>query len=411
MNVYQATTVGSRLICVLTLWLAILPATCAVAVTLEGRWIASLETPGGALRFQFDLSQRDSQWTAHVVNGPERIEVPHTTVDRGEVLIEFTHYDSRIQATYDAGHDALEGSWTKRRGTGKLATLKFSAKRPEAVRIHPNADAFLGKWRVDFDSDDQPAVGIFRRDDRGRLWGTFLTTVGDYRYLSGNIVGGKLELSCFDGGHAFLMRAALAADGSLQGDFWSGDWWHESWTAERDERATLPNAFELSRWNDSMAVADLRFPDLDGNVRNIVGDEEQGQALILEIFGSWCPNCHDAGQYLTQISHKYHDRGLRVIGLAFELTGDTQRDAEQVRQYQHRNGLEFPAYLVGLSDKKKASAAFPALDRIRAFPTLVFVDRNLKVRAVYTGFSGPATGERHQRLREQFESIIEEILE
>ena len=72
----------------------------------------------------------------------------------------------------------------------------------------------------------------------------------------------------------------------------------------------------------SIQPAELRFPDLNGNVRNIIGEAEEGQALILELFGSWCPNCHDAGKYLAEVSEKYHDRGLRVIGLAFELTGD-----------------------------------------------------------------------------------------
>jgi thiol-disulfide isomerase/thioredoxin len=264
---------------------------------------------------------------------------------------------------------------------------------------------------VNFSSDNQPSVGIFQRGEQGQLWGTFLTTVGDYRYLAAEIIDGRLELSCFDGGHAFLMRASLKADGALEGDFWSGNWWHETWTAERDENVELPNAFELSKWNASIQLAELRFPDLNGNVRNIIGEAEEGQALILELFGSWCPNCHDAGKYLAEVSEKYHDRGLRVIGLAFELTGDLQRDARQVREYQRRNGLEFPAYICGLSDKNKASAAFGALDRIRAYPTLVFVNRQQQVRAVYTGFSGPATGARHERMREQFDAIIKEILE
>jgi thiol-disulfide isomerase/thioredoxin len=359
-----------------------------------------------------ELTKDGSQWQAQLVNGPEQIDVPRVAVEGDRVFVEMTHYDSRIEATYDAASDTLEGTWTKRRGADKIATLTFSANRPQRrARQRPRPEPFLGRWRVNFSSEDQPAVGIFQRDGQGRLWGTFLTTAGDYRYLTAEIVDGRLELSCFDGGHAFLMRADLQADGSLSGDFWSGDWWHETWTAVRDETADLPNAFELSKWNDAIQLADLRFPDLDGELRNIVGEAEQGKALILEIFGSWCPNCHDAGKYLTEVSQKYHDRGLRVIGLAFELTGDFSRDARQVREYQRRNGLEFPAYICGLSDKQQASAAFPALDRIRAYPTLVFVDRHHQVRAVYTGFSGPATGKRHERLREQLAVIIEEILE
>jgi thiol-disulfide isomerase/thioredoxin len=225
------------------------------------------------------------------------------------------------------------------------------------------------------------------------------------------VIDDELWLSCFDGGHAFLMRAKQTGDGTLTGDFWSGNWWHETWTARRDEQAALPSAFELSTWNEQISLEQLHFPDLDGHERSIIGDDQKGHPLIIEIFGSWCPNCHDAGKYLSEIDQRYHDRGLRVLGLAFELTGDLARDAAQVRKYQQRHALSFPIFIGGLADKEKASQQFPALDRIRAYPTLIFVNRDGSVKAVYTGFSGPAAGETHLRLRERFETIIEAMLE
>jgi hypothetical protein len=33
------------------------------------------------------------------------------------------------------------------------------------------------------------------------------------------------------------------------------------------------------------------------------------------------------------------------------------------------------------------------------------------VRAIHTGFAGPATGAEHEKLREDFERLIEELLE
>ena len=66
--------------------------------------------------------------------------------------------------------------------------------------------------------------------------------------------------------------------------------------------------------------------------------------------------------------------------------------------------------VAGVSDKKKASAALPVLDRLRAYPTTIFLDAAGKVHAVHTGFSGPATGEAHQKLRAKFEGLIEEML-
>jgi hypothetical protein len=98
------------------------------------------------------------------------------------------------------------------------------------------------------------------------------------------------------------------------------------------------------------------------------------------------------------------------LGLAFEVTGDRVRDTRQVQEYARKHGLRYPILVAGLSDKAQASASFPALDRVRAFPTFVFLDGAGRARAVYTGFSGPATGPAYDRLREQFQGILEELL-
>jgi hypothetical protein len=50
------------------------------------------------------------------------------------------------------------------------------------------------------------------------------------------------------------------------------------------------------------------------------------------------------------------------------------------------------------------------LDKVRAWPTTIFMDGDGDVRAVYSGFSGPATGAAHERLRDSFERIVSEML-
>ena len=98
----QATTLA-------TVWLAICCGSAALAATPLGTWEAELETPGGALRFGLELTQDGSQWQAQLANGPERIEVPRVSVEGEQVVVEMTHYDSRIDATYNAGNDTLDG--------------------------------------------------------------------------------------------------------------------------------------------------------------------------------------------------------------------------------------------------------------------------------------------------------------
>ncbi len=375
-----------------------------------GRWKAVLDSPGGDLRFDLWLTHDDG-WKARIGNGPEEIEIPKVTVSEHKVALEFPHYDSRIEADIQQQGRWLEGQWRKRRSGDQWTQLGFRAE--PWVDTPPNsngAEPWLGKWRVDFSSDEQPAVAHFQLDDNRQLWATFLTTVGDYRYLAGRTGGDLLSLSCFDGAHAFLFKAHRQPDGSLKGDFWSSDNWHETWTAKRDDNAALPDAFELTRWNEQLDLAELAYPDLDGQMVSLADKRFQGRARMIYVFGSWCPNCHDAAQLMSQLHAQYGDRGLSILGLAFEHTGDAERDAQQVRRYAERHGATYPILIGGRSDKAQASAALPILDRVRAYPTLIFLDRSDTVRAVYTGFSGPATGAAHDDLKKQFRTLIEGML-
>jgi peroxiredoxin len=272
---------------------------------------------------------------------------------------------------------------------------------------------------VEFGKSDERAVAVFEErlaTHRHNVMlasgvnATFLTTLGDYRYLTGGMTadGSHLNLSCFDGAHAFLFKAELKPNGTLEGDFWSGDSWHETWSAVRDDNAKLPDPFGLTKWNESARLDSFWFRDLDG--KKCLLSEFPGKARMLVAFGSWCPNCNDEAEYLRELDEKYRARGLSIVGLAFELTGDFARDSKQVQIYAERHKLAFPLLIAGTSDKEAASKKFPLLDKIRAFPTTIFLHSDGRVRAVHQGYSGPATGAEHTKLREDFERLIDEVL-
>ncbi|MEE9126328.1 MAG: TlpA disulfide reductase family protein, partial [Planctomycetota bacterium] len=261
-----------------------------------------------------------------------------------------------------------------------------------------------------------PAVGVFQvakgeaTPGAHVVHGTFLTSLGDYRFLAGECKGGYLRLSCFDGAHAFLFRAEPGRGATMNGEFWSSNTWHETWTARKDENARLPEAFQLSKWNQGTRLGDLAYPDLRGKRRSLADAAFVGPCRILQVFGTWCPNCTDASRYLAELDRRYRDRGLRVLGLAFEHAPEFENSAPLVRDYVKRQGIDYPILIAGISNKAQAQKAFPALDQVLAYPTTIFLDRRGKVRAVHTGFSGPATGAEHRRLRQRFQEIIEELL-
>lgn len=407
-----------------TLLLALLMTACTAddpAVPRPGRWSAWLESPGGPLVFGLDLERGDDGWAAWLVNGEERLPVPRVELSGDRLVLGMDHYDSEISATLTADGARLDGEWIKRRGPDAWTRLPFGAEPgdPFACPSDHGTPLREQRYRVTFASDEVPAQGVFELDNDGCARGTFLTTTGDYRFLAGTVERRaaddprgrrQVTLSCFDGAHAFLFRHDVRPDGSLVGDFWSRESWHDTYTAVEDEAFALPDGFALTRAEPTPDLGALAFPDLEGTPRRLDDPAFAGKARILQVFGSWCPNCHDASELMAELDRTYRERGLSIVGLAFELTGDHARDAEQVRRYAERHGVTYPLLIAGLSGKDDASAALPLLDRVRSYPTTIFLDGQGGVRAVYQGFSGPATGQAHRDLRAAFTGLVEELL-
>jgi thiol-disulfide isomerase/thioredoxin len=240
--------------------------------------------------------------------------------------------------------------------------------------------------------------------------GTFLTPTGDYRYLSGGVREKTLILCCFDGTHVYRFSSRLTDDGRLEGEFWSGASGPQTWTGKRDDNASLPDGFRLTQAQNEVDWGAIQFPDLAGRPRRLDDEAFSGRVRLIYLFGSWCPNCHDAAEFFGQLQAEYGDQGLRTLGLAFEATGDFTQDVKQVEIYRTRHQIPYPLLVAGLADKEFASRSLPFLDRVRSFPTAILVDGQGRIRDVYTGFSGPATGEAYTRQGEAFRRRIETLL-
>jgi thiol-disulfide isomerase/thioredoxin len=378
------------------------------------RYDAWLDSPGGKLSFDLTLRQEGEAWAATICNGSQCFDVPRVAVEDNDVVLTIDYYDSEIRAKRNADTGSLSGEWRKQ-GRGRVVSMPFRAVRTEgdtrAEEKGGYAEAFSGRWSARFSQGEEPVVGVFRAGPDGTsIEGTFLTTTGDYGYIAGHVHGNRLTLSCFDGGHAFLFEATLRDDGTLEGDFWSGDKWHETWTATRDPGARLPSGFEKGQYAVKANLGSLVFSDLNGKSTPLATEAEGGKALILQVFGTWCPNCHDETRYLVELDQKYRAKGLRIIGLAFELSGEQQRDARQVRTFMKHHSVRYPMLLAGRAEPDAVASKLPFLKDFKAYPTSVFLDAEGTVRAVHSGFSGPATGEEYEALKRSFEDLVKELL-
>ena len=240
--------------------------------------------------------------------------------------------------------------------------------------------------------------------DTGLLHGYVSTTADGHT---------RFHLSRFDGIHVLALDGAFTADGSLTGQM-GGIKALSTFTAERSKDAATanPNALAggLTRVKDPKEPFRFSGVDQSGKTVNQDSPDFKGKAVIVDIFGTWCPNCHDEAPLLEQLYRKYQSQGLVIVGLAYEYVDDTARDLRQIGIYRDKYGINFPLLLAGTTDPGQIEKTLPQLVNFGAYPTAVFLDRNGHVHAIHAGFAGPSTGDKYLEAQQHMDQLAREIV-
>lgn len=382
-----------------------------------GKYRAVLASPGGELPFEMVLSrvQNSDKIKVDVLNGKEKLGMDDAHILGDSIVIPMDIFEAKIVAKIEE-NGRLIGYWQKKRSKNSFAKMNFEANLSKNETRFKNAkDSKIevnGKWKTTFVTDNNKdtthAIGIFEQKG-AELTGTFLTTTGDYRYLAGNISGDSLMLSCFDGTHLYLFRAVMK-DKKLIGKFWSGTSSLENWAATKDENATLPNATKLTYLKKGYESLAFKFPDMEGKKIALTDKRFENKVVVVQILGSWCPNCMDESNFLAPWYKKNKERGVEIVGLAYEKSSVLEEAKPRIEKMKERFGISYPIVLAGTNDKDSASASLPMLNKILSFPTTIFIDKKGKVRQIHTGFAGPGTGKYYDELTADFERLIDKLV-
>jgi len=336
-----------------------------------------------------------------VINDKEVIDVIEINQTKDSLRFKMPLFDNEFIGSFK-GNEII-GNWYNY-AKGKDYHLPLYAKAITIQKANPilsNVN-LTGNWKVDFSKDtagEYPAVAEFKQTGN-KITGTFLTETGDYRYLVGTFNGKDLMLSAFDGAHAFLFTANYENE-KLKGTFYSGNHWEEPWEATKDEAFGLRDADDLTTLNDGKHKIHFSFPDADGNIISLEDEVFQHKVVIVQVLGSWCPNCMDESRLYKTIYDKYNKEGLEIVGLAFERPEDPEKIKVILDRYKKQLGLQYPILWAGKASKKVASETLPMLSEIISFPTSIIINKAGNVAKIHTGFAGPATS--------QYESYVEEL--
>lgn len=378
---------------------------------LSGLWRGVIDLQNQELPFHFRLRGNSADSLQLIlINGKEELEAGRVQVAGDSIIMPMHIFDTEIRAVRIA-RGQLEGEWIK--NYEEDYRLPFRARKGESHRFAKGKDkpAFdlSGRWSVSFmaaDSSGKPnAVGIFQQKE-SNLTGTFLSATGDYRYLEGNVSGKNLYLSAFDGERAYLFKAKAISANKLEGTFWSGKTREEKWIAVRSDSASLPSADSLTFLKEGYDRLDFSFPNLAGEKVSLSDPRYQNKVVIVQLLGSWCPNCMDETRFLAEWHAQNKEKPVAIIGLGYEKKDDFDYAKQRLEKMKNQLNVGYELLVAGTADKTAAGETLPMLNHVMTFPTTIFIDKSGNIRRIHTGFSGPGTGEVYEKYIKEFDAYV-----
>ncbi|WP_036154821.1 TlpA family protein disulfide reductase [Maribacter forsetii] len=377
----------------------------------EGNWLVELDVMDNQiLPFNLKVNKNaHGKYTMQIFNAEEVIDVDEIEISGDSIIMQTPVFEGYLSGTFTK--NSIEGKFIKE-SLDRIVPFKAIYGEEERFKIKNGSidKNVSGIWETYFSPDleeEYVGKGIFLQDDN-KVTGTFRTTTGDYRFLDGVLDGDSLKLSAFDGAHAFLFNAKIT-DSTMNGVFYSGNHFKEPFVATRNDGFELPDPDSLTFLKEGYDKLAFTFPDVEGNMISLSDKKYQDKVVIVQLMGTWCPNCLDETKYL--VDYLKGNNEIEVIGLAFESAKTEEIAKKGIKRLKDRVEVTYPILLAqyGTYDKQKAQEKLPMLNHVLSYPTTIFIDKKGDVRKIHTGFNGPATGEKFEEFKTEFNALITEL--
>jgi thiol-disulfide isomerase/thioredoxin len=391
---------------VLIVVLLLEPAAVAAAdVPPSGLWDAGVVVNGVLVPFQLELSVAGERASGAFFNGDDRVRSTAGTYQTGSLGLRFAQYQSSLQAQWSDGK--LTGAYAR---TGQPAYAFQARPHVAAPPTNSNVPTIAGQWEIQVKNPKgESAWRFFVRQAGAAVTASILRVDGDTGALSGSYQDGKFVLSHFSGARPLLLEITPAPDGSLA-LIQNGKTPYTALKSGRARAKKLPQPADPSRWTSVKDPSQpLRFaaPDLNGRTVTESDPRFKGKVLLLNVMGSWCPNCHDEAPFLEELYRTYRDRGLEIVALSFE-DAEQLKDPARLRAFISAYGIDYTVLLGG--EPSEVSVKLPQAVNLSTWPATFFIARSGLVRGAHAGFASKATGAAHEQLKAELRASVEKLL-
>lgn len=372
-----------------------------------GTWRFELRTHNATIPFLMEITKKNDQFDAVILNGKEKINLENIEIKPGQVIIPIRTFELTLElARQKKGKMAGYLIRHNRQPKSKIPVVAtFNKKIRFQEKLVPSKLDLNGKWSINLiDEQDKKSKGvlIFEQNNH-KITGSILSPTGDYRFFEGVISGNEFMAASFDGVYNYLLKGEVN-DGKLVAKILSN--YVVKIDGVKDTSASLPNAYEQTQIQN----LEFEFPDLNGKTISLKDEKFKNKAVVIQFFGSWCPNCLDEMNYLIPWYNQNKSRGVEIIALAFERSLDKKKASKQLLKTQKKYEIPYTILLAGSTSEDKPQEKIKGLKNFIAFPTTVFLNKKHQVIKIHAGFSGPGTGEFFELWKIEFNQNVDEAL-
>ncbi len=378
------------------------------AQSLAGLWDATVQVNNLQVPFRFEISGDGSQVAGTFFNGDAKFVSSSGNYAGGSLVIKWDYTASRLEATV---HDGVIDGNFYRAGRDAKTVYRFHAERfvPSPLST-AEVPSIAGLWVIPTKSDKgESAWQFIVRQSGPEVTAAVLRIDGDTGALQGTYKDGKFFLSHFSGARPSVFEVKPLPDGSLD-ILQNGS---TKLTATRSAEAKAKGLPEPADPSKHTSVKDPTRPftfalkDLNGDPVTNDDARFRGKVVLINITGSWCPNCHDEAPFLAALYKKYRPEGLEIVALSFE-EADQLKDTERLRAFIKKYGIEYTVLVGG--EPSEAPSKLPQAANWNAWPTTFFVGRDGLVRGAHAGFPSSGSGELYTQAKEEFEAKVQGLL-
>lgn len=368
---------------------------CLNSTELNGIWNLELNIQNNKIPFYLEFKDRK----VILQNNSELIELEYS-IDKEKILIPILNYDAALEL--QQLDNTLRGKWIKYNRTPEYKLAVFGMKTTRDQLPETKKSYFNKSINMKLSFDGKPK-GILTHS-KGNTHSSIATETGDYRYLTSEKIKDEVVFYGFDGFFAFYLKGKMQ-DGAYSGKFFAGPSYSKNFEGVIDDEFKLRDPNKITTYNGTLN--EITLPGLDGKDYDL---KATSKLTVIQIFGSWCPNCIDETKFILDWRKKNPNKAVDFKIVSFERSPNKKHALKMLKKTKKLHGIDYPILIGGYTKDDKVSKIFPGIKDFISFPTTIYVDSKNKVRKIHAGFNGPATGEFFESFTKEFDEFINKVL-